>query len=72
MRLDWMQRQEVHINTNKSDIQIYNIKINDTGKKIAQLKNEFKDLFDNYKAIKDLSVQINLKEGAQVIRTMGK
>ena len=67
-----MQRQEVHINTNKSDIQVYNIKINDTGKKIAQLKNEFKDLFDNYKAIKDLSVQINLKEGAQVIRTMGK
>ena len=60
MGLVWKQRQ------------LHTIKLDDTEKKIAQLKNEFKDLFYNNKEIKDLSVKINPKEEAQIIQQKGR
>ena len=32
IELDWMQRLRIHLNTNNSEIQRHNIKMNDTGK----------------------------------------
>ena len=49
MGLNWVQRLGIHINTDNSEIKIRNIKMDNTGMKIAQLKNEFKDLFYNNK-----------------------
>ena len=68
MELDWMQRLEIHLETNHSETQLHNIKMNDIGNTTLQLKNEFKDLFYNNKDINDLSVKSNIKEGAQVIQ----
>ena len=63
-----MRRLGKHLNTYNSEIQIHNIQPGGTKEKIADLKNEFKDLFYNNNGIKDLSVKINLKEGAQIIQ----
>ena len=57
MGLDWMERLGIHINTINSEIQIHNVKMDDTERKTAQQKNEFKDLFYNNKEIKDLSIK---------------
>ena len=50
MGLNWVQRLGIHINTDNSEIKIRNIEMEDTGRKIAQLKNGFKDLLYNNKA----------------------
>ena len=42
--------------------------MDDTERKTAHLKHKFNDLFYNNKEIKDLSVKINPKEGAQIIQ----
>ena len=63
-----MRRLGKHLNTYNSEIQIHNIQPGGIKEKIADLKNEFKDLFYNNNEIKDLSVKINLKEGAQIIQ----
>ena len=63
-----MQQLVRYLNTHKSQIQIHNIKLKDSEKKITQLK----DLFYNNKGVKDLSVKITLKEGAQIIQQKGR
>ena len=72
MGLNWIQRLGIHLNTNNSKIQIHNIQPGDIEEKIADLKNEFKGLFYNNNEIKDLSVKVNLKEGAQTNQQKGK
>ena len=67
MGLDLMQRLGIHLNTNNREIQIHNIQPGGFKEKIADLKNELKDLFYINNEVKDLSVEINLKEGAQII-----
>ena len=44
----------------------------DTEKKKTQLNNELMDIFYNNREIKDLSVEINLKERAQVSQQNGR
>ena len=67
-----MQRLGIHLNTNNSEIQLHNVQPGGIKEKIADLKNEFKDLFYNNNEIKDLSVKIKLKEGAQIIQQKGR
>ena len=71
MGLDWMQRLGIHLNTNNSEIEIHNLQPGGFKEKIADLKNEFKELFYNNNEIKDLSVKINPKGGAQSIQQKG-
>ena len=71
MGLDWMQQLEIHLNTYNRKIQKHNIQPGGN-ENIDDLKNEFKDLFYNNNDIKDLSVKINLKEGAQIIPHKGR
>ena len=68
MGLDWVQRLGIHLNADNIVLQRHNIQLDDTGRKIAQLKNDFKDLFYNHREIKDLSVKMNPKGGAQIIQ----
>ena len=72
MGLDWMKRLGIHLNAENSEIQIHNVKLDDTERIPDSLKNEFKDLFYNNKKIKDLSVKVNLKKGAQMIQQKGR
>ena len=67
-----MQRLESHLNAINSVIQIHNKKLGDTTKKQTHLKHQFKDVFYNNKEIKDLSIKIKIKEGAQVIQQIGR
>ena len=55
MGLDWMQRVKINLSSNKDAIQIHIIKLDNTGKKIEKLQNDFKVLFYNNKEIKNLS-----------------
>ena len=71
MGIDWMQRLRIHLNADNSNLQIHNMELIDTGRKIAQLKNELIDLFYN-KEIKVPSGKINLKEGSQRIQRKGQ
>ena len=68
MGLDWMQRLKISLSSNSEASQIHNIKLENTDKKIIKLQNDFKDLFYNNKEIKNLSVKVQLKEGAQIIQ----
>ena len=72
MGLDWMQRLKVNLSSNNEAIQIHNIKLDNMDKKIIKLQNDFKDLFYNNRKIKNLSVKIHLKEGAQIIQPIGR
>ena len=72
MGLDWMQRLKINLNSNNDAIQIHNINLDNTERKIIKLQNDFKDLFYNNKEIKNLSVKINLKTGAQIIQQKGR
>ena len=72
MGLDWMQRLKINLSSNNEAIQIHNIKLDNMDKKIIKLENDFKDLFYNNKEIKNLSVKIQLKEGAQIIQQKGR
>ena len=72
MGLDWIKRLRIHLNAVNSEIQIHNVKMDDTERKTVQLKNEFRDLFYNNKETKDLSLKINLKEGAHIIQQKGR
>ena len=67
-----MQQLGIHLNADNSEIQVHNIQLDDTGRKIVQLKNDFEDLFYNNREIKALSVKINLKEGSQIIQQNGR
>ena len=68
MGLDWMQRLGIPLNSNNSEVQIHNIQPGGIKEKVADLKNEVEDSFYNNDGIKDLSVKINLEEGAQFIQ----
>ena len=64
MGLDWMRQLGKHLNTKDIEIQIHNknldiIKLEKSENKTTQLKEDFKDLFDNNKEIKDLWVKTN-------------
>ena len=72
MGLDWMQRLKINLSSNNEAIQIHNIKLDNMDKKRIKLQNDFKDLFYNNKEIKNLSVKIQLKEGAQTIQQKGR
>ena len=73
MGLDWMQRLKINLNSNNdAAIQIHNMNLDNTERKIIKLQNDFKDLFYNNKEIKNLSVKINLKTGAQIIQQKGR
>ena len=72
MGLDWMQRLGIQVNADNSEIQILKNKMDDTEKKIVQLKNGFKDLFYDNKEIKDLPVKIIIKEESQITQTKRK
>ena len=63
-----MQRVKINLSSNNEAIQIYNIKLDNTDKKIIKLQNDFEDLFYNNQEIKNLSVKVQLKEGAQIIQ----
>ena len=66
-----MNRLGIALNTTTDGIEIYNIKLDDT-EKILKLKNEFKDFFYNNTETKNLSVKINLKEGANKMQQKGR
>ena len=68
MGLDWMKRLGITIKTITDDIEIHNIKMDETEKKILKLKNEFKDLFYNNTEIKYLEIKIDLKDDAKIIQ----
>ena len=72
MILDWMQRLQINLSSNNEAIQIHNIKLDNMDKKIIKLQNDFNDLFYNNKEIKNLSVKVQLKEGAQIIQQKGR
>ena len=67
-----MQRLNINLSSNNEAIQIHNIKLDNTDKKIIKLQNDFKDLFFNNKEMKNLSVNVELKEGAQIIQQKGR
>ena len=72
MGLDWMQRLKINLNSSNDAIQIHNISLDNTERKIIKLQNDFKDLFYNNKEIKNLSVKTNLKTGAQITQQKGR
>ena len=67
-----MKRLGETLNTITDDVKIHNIKMDETGKKMLKLKNEFKDLFYNNTEIKDLQVKFDLKEDPKIIQQKGK
>ena len=72
MGLDWMQRLKINLSSNNEAIQIHNIKLDNMDKKIIKLQNDLKQFFYNNKEIKNLSVKIQLKEGAQIMQQKGR
>ena len=50
--LDWMQRLKHNLSSNNEAIQIHNIQLDNTDKKIIKLQHDFKDLFYNNEEIK--------------------
>ena len=72
MGLDWMQRLKINLSSNNEAIQIHNLKLDNTDKKIIKLQNDFKNLFYNSREIKNLSTKVQLKEGAQIIQQKGR
>ena len=64
MGLDCMQWLGINMNTGNSGIQRQKIEVDETDKKIVELKNDFKNLFYHNRENEDLSVKTNLKEGA--------
>ena len=72
MGLDWMQRLKINLSSNNDSIQIHNMKLDNTERKIIKLQNDFKDFFYNNKEIKNLSVKINSKTGAKIIQQKGR
>ena len=67
-----MQRLQIHLSSNNEAIQIHNIKLDNIDKRIKELQNDLKDLFYNYKEIKNLPVKVNSKERAQSIQQKGR
>ena len=53
MGLDWMQRLKINLSSNNDAIQIHNINLDSTERKILKLQNNFKDLFYNNKEVKN-------------------
>ena len=72
MELDWMQQLKINLSSNNEAIQIHKIKLDNTDKKILKLQNDFKDLFYHNKKIENLSVQVQLNEGAQMLQPKRK
>ena len=58
----------VNLSSNNDAIQIHNLKLDYTERRIIQLQNDLKELFYNNKEMKNLSVKMNLKAGAQIIQ----
>ena len=72
MGLDWIQRLKIKLNSDNDGIQIHNIKLDNTEKRMIKLQNDFKDLVYNNKEFKYLSVKLNLKEGAKISQQKGR
>ena len=49
MGLDWMQRLKINLSSNNDAIQIHNINLDTTERKIRILQNDFKDFFTTTK-----------------------
>ena len=60
------------MSSNNDAIQIHNLNLDSTEIKLIKLQNDFKDLIYNNKEIKNLSVKINIKTGAQIIQQKGR
>ena len=65
--LAWMQRLKFNLSSRNEAVQFHNIKL-DMEKKIIKLQNDFNDLFYNNRELKNFSVKVNLKDGAQIIQ----
>ena len=50
---------------------MHNLKLDNADKKIRKLQNDFKDLFNNNKEIKNILAKVHLKEGAQITQQKG-
>ena len=70
--LDWMQRQKINLSSNNEAVQIHNIKLDNMDKKKLKLQNDFKDLFYKNIDIKNLSVKVHVKDGAQIVQQKGR
>ena len=53
MGLDWMQRLKFNLSSNNDAIQIHNIKLDNTDRRIRKLQNDFKNSFYNNKRDKN-------------------
>ena len=72
MGLDWMRQLKINLSSNNEAIQIHNIKLDNMDKKMIKLQDDFKGLFHNNKKIKNISVKVHLKDGAQIIHQKGR
>ena len=66
--MDWMQRLKMNLNSSNDAILIHHVKLEGTETRIINFQNDFKELFYNNREIMNLSVKINLKDGAQKIQ----
>ena len=67
-----MQQLKINLSSINNAIQIHNIELDNTERRIINLQNDFKDLFYNNKEFKNLLVKIKLKTGAQIIQQKGQ
>ena len=67
-----MHQLKINLSSNNKTKKIDNTKLDNMDKKIIKFQNDFKDLFCNNKEIKNLSVKVHLKEGAQIIQQKEK
>ena len=66
-----MQRLKIKLSSSNDAIQIHNIKLDNTERRIIKLHNDFKDLFYNKKDKKSLG-QKKSRAGAQIIQHKGR
>ena len=63
--MEWLKTNP---NSSNDAVQINNMNLDTTEKRIIKLQNDFKDLFYNNREIKNLSVKIKMEEGAQKLQ----
>ena len=66
MGLDWMQRLKINLSSNNDAIQIHNMNLDNTERRITEFRNDFKNFFYNNEETKNLLNKISLKAGAQI------
>ena len=66
MGLDWMQRLKINLSSNNDAIQIHNMNLDNTERRITEFRYDFKNFFYNNEETKNLLNKISLKAGAQI------